>query len=66
MGLQHKKEICFAYNEDTLTIVDVTTKPGVMVSRIGYDNVQYSHQVRVTSQLCHGMTSLSSEMLTLS
>ncbi|MEM7587479.1 MAG: choice-of-anchor B family protein, partial [Acidobacteriota bacterium] len=39
------KEICFASNEDTLTIVDVTDKSSpVMLSRIGYDNSGYIHQ----------------------
>ncbi|MBT8061115.1 MAG: choice-of-anchor B family protein, partial [Gammaproteobacteria bacterium] len=33
------KEICFAYNEDTLTIVDVTNKGApVQISRTGYTN----------------------------
>lgn len=39
------KEICFAYNEDTLTIVDVTQKSSpVQLSRVGYSNSQYVHQ----------------------
>ena len=39
------KEICFAYNEDTLTIVDVTNKAApVQISRTGYANRGYSHQ----------------------
>ena len=39
------KEICFAYNEDTLTIVDVTNKSApVQISRTGYANSEYSHQ----------------------
>ncbi len=39
------KEICFASNEDTVTIVDVTdkTKP-VQISRMGYNNDYYTHQ----------------------
>ncbi len=43
------KEICFCYNEDTLTIVDVTDKPDdlKMLSRAMYDNSQYTHQVSV-------------------
>lgn len=39
------REICFAYNEDTLTIVDVTVKSDPQtLSRTGYDNEQYTHQ----------------------
>ncbi|MCA9973192.1 MAG: choice-of-anchor B family protein [Anaerolineales bacterium] len=39
------KEICFAANEDTLTIVDVTIKSApVMLSRTSYPGVQYAHQ----------------------
>ena len=38
-------EICFAYNEDTLTIVDVTDKQNpLMVSRSGYQGSTYTHQ----------------------
>ena len=39
------KEICFAYNEDTLTIVDVTNKAApVQLSRTAYANRGYAHQ----------------------
>jgi Immune inhibitor A peptidase M6 len=39
------KEICFASNEDTLTIVDVTTKNApVQISRTGYAGSGYTHQ----------------------
>jgi choice-of-anchor B domain-containing protein len=39
------REICFNSNEDTLTIVDVTTKSNpVQLSRTGYSGAQYSHQ----------------------
>lgn len=39
------REICFAYNEDTLTIVDVTDKASPrMVSRTSYVGVGYTHQ----------------------
>jgi len=39
------KEICFCYNEDSLTIVDVTVKTSpVMLSRKPYLNVFYTHQ----------------------
>jgi len=39
------REICFAFNEDTLTIVDVSNKAApVQISRTGYPNRGYSHQ----------------------
>jgi choice-of-anchor B domain-containing protein len=39
------KEICFASNEDTLTIVDVTDKnTPLMLGRQGYENSGYVHQ----------------------
>lgn len=39
------REICFAYNEDTLTIVDVTDKNNpFMISRTGYIGHEYTHQ----------------------
>jgi len=44
------KEICFAYNEDTITIVDVTRGSGgafrspTQLSRLGYDGSRYTHQ----------------------
>jgi choice-of-anchor B domain-containing protein len=43
---QHRgKEICFASNEDTLTIVDVSNKAApVMLSRTTYPGVGYTHQ----------------------
>lgn len=38
-------EICFCYNEDTLTLVDVTDKDAMtMISRIPYNNAFYTHQ----------------------
>lgn len=39
------KEICFAYNENTLTIVDVSTatRP-TQISRMGYNGSRYTHQ----------------------
>ena len=42
----HKgKEICFCYNENTLTIVDVEDKTNMkMLSRVPYDGSQYTHQ----------------------
>lgn len=39
------RELCFASNEDTLTIVDVTDKTApVMLSRTGYAGSSYTHQ----------------------
>lgn len=39
------EEICFAYNEDTLTIWQVTDpEDPIMLSRIFYENQAYSHQ----------------------
>jgi len=39
------QEICFASNEDTLTIVDVTNKNApLMLSRTGYAGSAYTHQ----------------------
>lgn len=38
-------EICFAYNEDTLTVVDVSNKNNpVQVSRTPYPGANYTHQ----------------------
>ena len=44
--LEHQgKEICFASNEDTVTIVDVTDKENpAQLSRIGYPTSGYIHQ----------------------
>jgi len=39
------KEICFGFNEDSLTIVDVTDKSAmVILSRTDYSGRQYTHQ----------------------
>ncbi|MBW3620255.1 MAG: choice-of-anchor B family protein [Actinobacteria bacterium] len=41
----YQAEICFNYNEDTVTIVDVTDKAApAMLTRIGYDTAAYTHQ----------------------
>ena len=38
-------EICFCFNEDTMTIVNVTDKSNMqMISRVTYTNVHYAHQ----------------------
>lgn len=39
------REICYGYNEDTLTIYDVTDKLApTMLSRISYEGATYTHQ----------------------
>ena len=46
-------EICFNYNEDTLTVVDVTDKDHMeMLSRVGYEGAKYTHQVRCSTLSC--------------
>jgi choice-of-anchor B domain-containing protein len=43
------REICFASNEDTLTIVDVNNKTAPsMIARIGYNGSGYTHQAWLT------------------
>jgi choice-of-anchor B domain-containing protein len=55
------KEICFAFNEDTLTIVDVTDKAApAQLSRTGYANRGYSHQGWLTED--HGYLLLDDEL----
>jgi choice-of-anchor B domain-containing protein len=50
----HGREICFCYNEDSLTIVDVTVKSQMtMISRVGYDGYQYTHQGWLTEDQSH-------------
>jgi len=48
--IEHQtKEVVFASNEDTLTIVDVTMKASpVKLSRTGYAGARYTHQCWVT------------------
>jgi choice-of-anchor B domain-containing protein len=44
------REICFNYNEDTLTIVDVTTKSAPrQLSRTSYTGARYTHQGWLTA-----------------
>lgn len=39
------KEICYGYNEDSLTIYDITNKTTTnIISRISYDGASYTHQ----------------------
>jgi len=48
------REICFASNEDTVTIVDVTDKANPeMLSRTGYPSAVYTHQGWLTSDKQH-------------
>ncbi len=47
-------EICFSSNEDTLTIIDVTTKAApVQISRTGYTGSGYVHQGWLTEDHVH-------------
>lgn len=49
-------EICFNYNEDTLTIVDVSDKANMkMIARISYDNAFYTHQGWLTDDMKYVM-----------
>jgi len=48
------KEICFNYNEDTLTIVDVSHKDAIkIVARYGYVGAQYTHQGWLNAEHTH-------------
>eukprot|EP00756_Hemistasia_phaeocysticola_P033690 Hpha_TRINITY_DN16477_c0_g1::TRINITY_DN16477_c0_g1_i4::g.159888::m.159888 len=48
------KEICFCYNEDTLTILDMSDKDNVeMLSRVPYRNNYYTHQGWLTEDQSH-------------
>jgi choice-of-anchor B domain-containing protein len=52
------KEICFAYNEDTLTIVDVSDPASpAMIARMSYSGVGYTHQGWLTTPICCWTTS---------
>jgi len=47
-------EICFNYNEDTLTIVDVSVKTNPrMITRYGYEGSQYTHQGWLNAEQTH-------------
>ena len=40
------REVCFNFNENTLTLVDVTNRTNpVMISKRGYEDYSYTHQV---------------------
>jgi len=47
-------EICFCYNEDTVTILDVTDKSDMkIVSKISYGDTAYTHQGWLSSDHTH-------------
>lgn len=47
-------EICFNYNEDTLTIIDVTDKSAIrMLARHGYAGSAYTHQGSLNAEMTH-------------
>jgi len=55
------KEICFSFNEDSLTIVDVTDKNNMfMIGKSGYLNSAYTHQGWVTED--HAVILLDDEL----
>ncbi|WP_117208906.1 choice-of-anchor B family protein [Allorhizocola rhizosphaerae] len=55
------REICFNYNEDTLTIVDVTNKSApVQLSRTGYTGARYTHQGWLTAD--HSRLTMNDEL----
>jgi len=44
------REICFCFNEDSFTIVDVTNKGAMtMIAKSSYPNVAYTHQGGITA-----------------
>jgi len=46
------QEICFCFNEDTLTLVDVTNKEKpVLISKEGYSHAMYTHQGWLTEDM---------------
>jgi hypothetical protein len=54
------RDICYGYNEDTLTIYDVTDKDGPnassIISRTTYEGASYTHQgiIAESPKLSHG------------
>jgi len=48
------QEVCFCYNEDTLTLVDVTEKhQPILLSKRGYSHAMYTHQGWLTEDQTH-------------
>jgi len=55
------REVCFCYNEDTLTLVDVTSKDHPsLISKEGYSHAMYTHQGWVTED--HTIVLLDDEL----
>jgi choice-of-anchor B domain-containing protein len=55
------REICFSFNENSLTLVDVTDKSNMrMITKTGYINVAYTHQGWVTEN--HELVLLDDEL----
>jgi choice-of-anchor B domain-containing protein len=55
------REVCFCYNEDSFTIVDVNDKSSMtMISKTGYVNVAYTHQGWITDD--HQIVLLDDEL----
>jgi hypothetical protein len=45
LPLRRGKDICYGYNEDTLTIYDVSDKKNSkIISRTSYEGASYTHQ----------------------
>mmetsp|Transcript_6753 Transcript_6753/g.16584 ORF Transcript_6753/g.16584 Transcript_6753/m.16584 type:complete len:696 (+) Transcript_6753:61-2148(+) len=48
------REICFCFDEDTVTIVDVTDKSNMqMISKTGYEGYEYTHQGWLSTDQSH-------------
>jgi len=57
------REICFGYNENTLTIVDFTDDASpVMLSRTGYTGAAYTHQGWLSDNPKHAFLFLDDEL----
>jgi len=57
------REICFGYNENTLTIVDFTDDANpVMLSRTGYTGAAYTHQGWLSDNPKHAFLFLDDEL----
>jgi len=55
------REVCFCYNEDTFTIVDVDDKTNMtLISKTGYANAEYTHQGWITED--HELVLLDDEL----
>lgn len=58
------RDICYGYNEDTLTIYDVTDKNDVtnIISRTSYEGARYSHQGSVLDKMNQEFLLLDDEL----